>query len=55
MFEFAEAGTPVLRVLANDAECSNSSCITYNLEPAAENDSSFVIDYETGVSYDGLS
>ena len=47
IYEFAEAGTPVLQVSATDVECANSSCIAYSLEPADYN-SEFVIDSQTG-------
>jgi len=51
LYEFAEAGSPVLQVTATDVECANSSCIIYGLVPADNdhnNNSLFVIDSRTG-------
>jgi len=49
VYEFVEAGTRVLQVSAIDAECPNSSCITYSLEPADNDNSAFVVDSQTGL------
>jgi len=48
--EFVEAGTRVLQVSATDAECPNSSCIIYSMEPADDHNSAFTIDSQTGSS-----
>lgn len=48
MYEFADAGTQVVQVSASDVECSNWSCITYSLEPAADEHSAFNVDSHTG-------